>query len=112
MVGHVPSDRGQIKCGLFDRAGWLTRPLQSTQVMPVGLRGVCEFQPLAPGSYAWGAYQDENENNRLDLNFMGYPREPYGLSNGVRAHLLQPPSFDAARIDYGGGELTVQLELR
>ena len=111
MVGRVPSERGHMKCGLFDREGWLRRPLQIAQALPAGFRGVCQFQPLAPGSYAWGAYLDENENNRLDFNLMGYPREPYGVSNGVRGFLLQPPSFDAAKIDYGGGELVVQLEL-
>jgi uncharacterized protein (DUF2141 family) len=111
MVGRVPSERGHMKCGLFDREGWLRRPLQSAQAVPAGFRGVCQFQPLAPGSYAWGAYLDENENNRLDFNLMGYPREPYGVSNGVRGFLLQPPSFDAAKIDYNGGGLTVQLEL-
>jgi uncharacterized protein (DUF2141 family) len=111
MVGHVPRDRGRLKCGLFDREGWLTRPLQSAQAVPAGLRGVCQFQPLAPGSYAWGAYLDENDNGRLDFDLTGRPREPYGVSNGVRAHLLLPPSFDAAKIDYQGGELTVQLQL-
>ena len=111
MVGHVPRDRGSLKCGLFDREGWLKRPLQSAQAVPAGLRGVCQFQPLAPGSYAWGAYLDENDNGRLDFDLTGYPREPYGVSNGVRAHLLLPPSFDAAKIDYPGGELTVQLQL-
>ena len=31
---------------------------------------------------------DENNNNRLDTDFIGYPIEGYALSNGIRAVIL------------------------
>jgi uncharacterized protein (DUF2141 family) len=44
------------------------------------------FDDLAPGTYAVGAYHDENNNNsRLDTDVIGYPTEGYALSNGLRA---------------------------
>jgi uncharacterized protein (DUF2141 family) len=54
------------------------------------------FDDLAPGTYAVGAYHDENNNGRLDTDFIGYPREGYALSNGVRAALSRPRFTDAA----------------
>lgn len=54
------------------------------------------FDHLRPGLYAVGAYHDENGNNRLDTNFIGYPSEGYALSNGIRAIISRPRFVDAA----------------
>jgi uncharacterized protein (DUF2141 family) len=111
MVGRVPRERGHLRCGVYDRDGWLKRPLRSAEAVPTGFRGVCRFPSLTPGTYALGAYLDENDNGDLDRDFVGYPSEPYAVSNGARVRMLSPPSFDAAKVDYRGGELTVQLQL-
>jgi uncharacterized protein (DUF2141 family) len=111
MVGRVPRDRGHLRCGVYDRDGWLKRPLRSAEAVPAGFRGVCHFPSLTPGTYALGAYLDENDNGDLDRDFIGYPSEPYAVSNGARIQMLSPPNFDAAKVDYRGGELTVQLQL-
>jgi uncharacterized protein (DUF2141 family) len=66
---------------------------------------------LTRGIYALGAYLDENDNGELDRDFVGYPSEPYAVSNGARIRMLSPPSFDAAKVDCCGGKLTVQLQL-
>lgn len=54
------------------------------------------FNDLAPGTYAVGAYHDENNNRRLDTDFIGYPTEGYALSNGIRAVFSRPRFIDAA----------------
>jgi uncharacterized protein (DUF2141 family) len=54
------------------------------------------FDDLAPGRYAVGAYHDENNNGRLDTDFIGYPKEGYALSNGIRAVFSRPRFIDAA----------------
>jgi Uncharacterized protein conserved in bacteria (DUF2141) len=46
---------------------------------------------LAPGTYAVGAYHDQNNNRRLDTDFTAYPTEGYALSNGITRG-DQPPS--------------------
>ena len=43
------------------------------------------FDNLPPGTYAVGAYHDENNNDHMDTDFLGLPSEGYALSNGVRA---------------------------
>jgi uncharacterized protein (DUF2141 family) len=54
------------------------------------------FDHVAPGTYAVGAYHDENANGQLDMDFLGYPVEGYALSNGVRAATSRPRFADAA----------------
>jgi len=56
------------------------------------------FDDLAPGTYALGAYHDENANGKLDTNLIGYPIERYALSNGIRAVVSRPRFVDAAFI--------------
>jgi uncharacterized protein (DUF2141 family) len=56
------------------------------------------FADLEPGRYAVVAYQDENNNGKLDKNLLGVPSEPYGFSNHARGR-MGPPSFDAAAVD-------------
>ena len=49
---------------------------------------------IAPGTYAIGAYVDENENEKLDTNFFGIPKEQFGFSNNAKAFGI--PKFEAA----------------
>ncbi len=52
------------------------------------------------GTYAVGYYIDANENEKLDTNFLGIPKEEYGFSNNVRGK-FGPPSFESASFILG-----------
>ena len=69
------------------------------------------FDNLPPGTYAIGAYHDENGNGRLDTNALGLPTEGYALSNGVRAVLARPRFTDAA-FTVGAGDKPIALHIR
>ena len=49
---------------------------------------------IPPGTYAIGVDIDENENMKLDTNFLGIPKEQYGFSNNTKA--FDTPKFEAA----------------
>ena len=69
------------------------------------------FDNLPPGTYAVGAYHDENGNDHLDTGPLGLPIEGYALSNGVRA-VLAPPRFTDAAFTVGGGDKPIALHIR
>ena len=69
------------------------------------------FDNLPPGTYAVGAYHDENGNEHLDTNFLGLPEEGYALSNGVRA-VTSKPTFQQAAFTVGAGDKPVSLHIR
>jgi uncharacterized protein (DUF2141 family) len=50
---------------------------------------------IPAGIYAIGYYIDANENQKLDTNFVGVPKEEYGFSNNARG-AFGPPSFESA----------------
>jgi uncharacterized protein (DUF2141 family) len=69
------------------------------------------FDNLPPGTYAVGAYHDENANDHLDTNLIGLPVEGYALSNGVRA-VFSKPNFYEAAFTVGAGDKPVALHIR
>lgn len=69
------------------------------------------FDHLKPGTYAVGAYHDENANGKFDTNLIGYPVEGYALSNGVRAIVSRPRFVDCA-FTVGAGNTPVALHIK
>ena len=42
------------------------------------------------GDYAAAVYMDENGNGKLDKTMIGFPKEPFGFSNGFRPKTGKP----------------------
>ncbi len=65
---------------------------------------------LMPGEYAIMVFHDDNNNDKLDTNFIGIPKEPGGFSNG-HVPKFGPPRFSAARFSLTaeGGIQTITL---
>ena len=56
------------------------------------------FADLPPGRFAVAVYHDENDNDVLDVNLIGIPKEGYAFSQNARG-FAGPPSFDAAAVE-------------
>jgi uncharacterized protein (DUF2141 family) len=52
------------------------------------------FNNLKSGKYAVRSYHDENNNKKMDTDFLGIPKESWGCSNNVRPHLAAPKFED------------------
>lgn len=53
------------------------------------------FQSIPVGDYAIFVYWDENENDKMDTNFIGIPKEEVGFSRNAIGS-FGPPSFEDA----------------
>ena len=51
------------------------------------------FDSISPGKYAIQFFHDENENQKMDFNLIGIPKEKFGSSNDVKP-ILGPPKFE------------------
>ena len=69
------------------------------------------FDNLPPGTYAVGAFHDENGNDHLDTNAFGLSIEGYALSNSVRP-ILAKPTFQQAAFTVGAEDKPVALHIR
>jgi uncharacterized protein (DUF2141 family) len=112
-VSGITPGRGQIYLAVYDRPETFpTAGLQRTgQILAASEQSlVARFKDLPPGQYAVVAFQDVNGNGKLDKNFLGVPKEPYGFSNGARGS-AGPPKFSAAAVTLNpDGTTTIVLK--
>jgi uncharacterized protein (DUF2141 family) len=71
-------------------------PLVNRDVSPAAPETILTFD-LEPGTYAVAVHHDANANGKLDTNFLGIPKEGYGVSNDARPK-LRAPQFDEAKL--------------
>jgi len=107
----VKNDKGVVRCGLFTAKGWLKDPVQPALARVNGKTALCVFKRIPPGVYGLSAFHDENNNGKLDTNFVGMPTEDYCASRGARG-TLGPPSFEDAKFNYTGGTKRLQAHMR
>lgn len=79
-------------------------------VQIVNNKAECSFDNLPFGEYAVKCYHDENNNSKLDKNFIGIPNEAYGFSNNARGS-FGPPNFEDAKFTIDKNEVTIQLKV-
>jgi uncharacterized protein (DUF2141 family) len=59
---------------------------------------------MRPGFYALTVFHDENGNGKLDTNFLGQPKEQFGISNISRT-LWSKPKWDEVKFEVKAGEM-------
>jgi uncharacterized protein (DUF2141 family) len=112
-VSGITPGHGKIYVAIYDRPETFpTAGQQRTgQILEAtGQSLVVHFMDLPSGEYAAVAFQDVNGNAKLDKNFLGIPKEPYGFSNGARGS-AGPPKFSAAAVTLDpDGTTTIVLQ--
>jgi uncharacterized protein (DUF2141 family) len=110
-VENIRDDKGHVLVAVCTQAEFL-KPHCSYQGSAPARAGsvTVEVRNVPPGTYAVEAYQDENDNHRLDRNLLGLPTEGIGFSNDARFN-FGPPSFSDAQIALGpaGGRIVIRL---
>ncbi len=66
---------------------------------------------LKNGTYAISIFHDENNNKKLDTNFIGIPKEAFGFSNDVIG-LMGPPTFEEAQFKVLNNNSSVTIKLK
>jgi uncharacterized protein (DUF2141 family) len=96
----VANSRGVVGVLVFNSAGgWpehVSAAMRSKAV--AAQKGLTELNitGLPTGDYAVVVLHDENENRKLDRNWLGKPTEQWGMSNNP-AYFLSAPSFEQSR---------------
>jgi uncharacterized protein (DUF2141 family) len=112
-AANLRNSSGSLRCALYNKAHGFPNEggaIASTAVKVQNRQATCVFRNLPPGTYALVALHDENDNHKMDYNFIGMPKEGYGFSEDPTV-ILSAPSFDAAKFQYPGGVLKLPLRL-
>jgi uncharacterized protein (DUF2141 family) len=111
-VAGLKNDRGRVAVALFASAAGFPKQEHAVRGELARIeqgRASVRFRDLPVGTYAVAVLHDENENSKMDFNFLGMPLEGYGFSNDASA-LLGPPSFERAafRLLPRASEITIR----
>lgn len=84
-ISDVEQGKGHLLIALFEGKENYNdgKSVQATKVKAEHKKESVVFKDLIDGEYAVKMYQDENDNDELDSNMMGIPKEGYGFSNNV-----------------------------
>ncbi|MEL6791752.1 MAG: DUF2141 domain-containing protein [Pseudomonadota bacterium] len=90
---------------LVERAARLSAPLDDTGLAVFALITASNGQ-IGPGPAAFVAFVDENNDGRLNRDFLGKPKEPYRFSNNIKPKLSRP-SFEDTQVKLEKGHVVV-----
>ena len=98
----IRNSMGAVACALFEAPeGFPTEFLRfATNIMMVKVRATkatCDFEDIAPGTYALAVIHDENRDGKLATDWVGVPEEDTPFRKMRKAHWghlhSRPPAF-------------------
>ena len=107
-IENVASNEGQILTVLHTRDTFMKGPgIQNfkSEAKPGSISFV--FEDVKPGIYAISSMHDINENQRMDFQDNGMPKESYAMSGSEI--IIGPPTFQDVKFEVDGNDLELNL---
>ena len=96
IVSNIDNDKGKMYIGVYDSEGdFLSKIFKGASAKIVGNACSYIFEGIPKGEYAVSVFHDENDNDKMDKNFLGIPKEDYGCSNNAKGFMSAPKWEDA-----------------
>ncbi len=89
-INNLKSNKGPLYIRILDEN---ENPVIVGTSLVVNYSSKISFDSISPGKYAIQFFHDENENQKMDFNLIGIPKEKFGSSNDVKP-ILGPPKFE------------------
>ncbi|WP_375586930.1 DUF2141 domain-containing protein [Flagellimonas aurea] len=103
-IDNITNDEGKVLAGLHTEETFMKgQGVQNLQSEIKEGKVTLTFTNVLPGNYAIMAMHDANENNRMDYQSNGMPKESYGMSGNDMT--MGPPSFNSAKFTVGEEDL-------
>jgi len=106
-VTDIKQIKGQLLISLHNKDGFPDQEKKSvlnTKVKVDNANMKITLKVPKSGFYAISLVHDENENNQLDKNYLGIPKEGYGFSNNPSAR-FGAPSFKESQFEVKDNEV-------
>lgn len=115
QIENIQEKKGAIKVAIFnseetfliDDAVYLINSTPVNQNNSVTIH----FSEMPYGTYTAAIFHDVNDNEELDKNIFGVPKEPYGFSNNARSK-WGAPKYEAAKFHLNQAELLMKIDVK
>ncbi|UZO80346.1 DUF2141 domain-containing protein [Aquimarina sp. ERC-38] len=109
-IPNVTSSEGTVQVGLYDEQTFMkAAPIQGEIKKIENGKVTVTFEDVAPGTYAISCYHDKNNNNQMDFEPTGMPKESYGISNNPMSY--GPPNWSEAKFEVSGDPITMEIRM-
>lgn len=107
-VSQLRNNKGHVLLSIFNsRQGFPSDPGKAFGKLKMAItnkKASFLIPSLPSGTYAIAILHDENDDLKMNTNWIGLPLEGYGFSNNVMGS-FGPPSYSRASILYKSGQL-------
>jgi uncharacterized protein (DUF2141 family) len=87
-------NKGAILLALYNsEENYMEDTYKTAKVRVINNKATILLKDISKGVYAFSFFHDLNNNKKLDTNFLGIPKEPYGFSNNKKGR-FGPPKFN------------------
>ncbi|MDX6746784.1 DUF2141 domain-containing protein [Polaribacter sp. PL03] len=109
-ISGLNSDKGTLMIGLYNKEdSFLKKQFKADIVKINNKKSEVIFKNLPKGEYAVSFVHDENDNKKMDTNFLGIPKEDYGCSNNARG-FMGPPKYKDAKFQLTANK-TIEIKI-
>jgi len=113
-VGTFRNTRGFLRWRLFSSADGFPESGKDVVEVRVPIAGAttrCEFRNVSARIYAIAVMHNENDNRKLDKNFLRVPTERYGVSNN-KTYAMSSPKWSESTFQVGAQDVVLNISLR
>ena len=96
-ISNIEKLKGDIKIGVFNTDTNFLKEgaaIKNYSIKVDKNTAVLTITDLPKGEYAVSMYHDENSDAKMNTNFFGIPKEPYGFSNNIQPRMSAPKYKD------------------
>ena len=109
-VENVLSNKGKVGLGLYNEVTFMKAlPLENHFEKIENGVAVFTIKNVHPGNYGIMCFHDENDNDKMDFESSGMPKENYGVSNNEVS--FGPPLWENARFEVGKEDLELVIRM-
>jgi uncharacterized protein (DUF2141 family) len=96
-ITGIQNNSGKLMAEVYNSKGkFLKSAYKTTSTSIKSNTATVIFSDLPKSEYTVMVYHDENNNGKLDKNFIGMPKEPVACSNNAKG-FMGPPKYEDAK---------------
>ena len=109
-INKLPSNKGHVILTLHNEETFMkSAGVKNIKAEIIDGKIDINFEDIEPGTYAILVLHDANDNNKMDFENTGRPKEAYGTSNNSMS--FGPPSFTDAKFEVNQEDIEMEIIL-
>ncbi|MCU0353704.1 MAG: DUF2141 domain-containing protein [Cytophagales bacterium] len=113
-ITNLRSNNGTVLASLYKSAdGFPTeskKAVKQTSAKIAGGKATLVFEGVPAGTYAVSVMHDENDDKKMETNWMGIPKEGTAASNDAKGK-FGPPKFEDAKFKTNGTDTGIAIKM-